>query len=185
MSDDFNAALTLLQMAVDAAATRERLNELRAATADARQAQSDLAAAQAEHAAAVARDRAEIEAEKTAIAERWTSLRQQSGALDADRDRIKEFREMQRARSTEVLAGGLVRDWGSPEARAADLAEKVFDPHFPRSVGDPKFEARDAETVTEPVPNAPAGSTLTRSRPPRRRPCLIQETFRADRPRLP
>jgi hypothetical protein len=30
MSDDFKAALTLLQMAVDAAATKERLNELRA-----------------------------------------------------------------------------------------------------------------------------------------------------------
>ena len=168
MSDDFKAALTLLQMAVDAAATKERLNELRAATADARQAQSDLAAARAEHDAAVARDRAEIEAERTAIAERWAEVRRQSAALDADRARIREFSETYQARSTEVFAGGLVRDWGSPEARSADLAVKTIadDPYYAPVAPGP---GRDEEPITEPVPNTPPGVTLTRTRPRNRR----------------
>ena len=126
-----------------------------------------MAAAQAEHDATIARSQAELDRKWDEFRDRWRQLEIREGTLKATEQFYKDLTEQHQLRSTEMLNNGLQRDWGSAAARSADLAVKIADdPHF--GTDAPRTDSY-VETVTEPVENAPAGVTLTRTRPRNRR----------------
>lgn len=151
----FEAVLALIKLAGGVQSFERRVRELQEATRAAETAKAELAAARAEHDAAIARERAELDARQTELRQREVEAFQRSAALDSRHEYLAGFARDLAARSGryEQLPGGGVRDWGE--------AGKPDDVSSPITIQQPE----PPTLVTERIPDAPAGVTLTRSAP--------------------
>jgi hypothetical protein len=150
--DAFAAVMALVQLASDPKAVETRLAQLRAAQAAAEKAQRELSRREIFFANETRKAKQDLEAAEKAATARQAKAFEAERALEADKQRIEDFRRREELWTTERLPGG-----GS---RERDWSPLRPDPHYAAPPREP-----EPELVTEPAPNRPAGSMLTRSVP--------------------